>query len=197
MTITASALFEDTDEVHEVVEDLSENGFPREDISVVASDTTGDKAVSEPAPPAEPADNAAEGVATSALVGGLGGFVIGLAVVAIPGVGPVLAAGPIAAALLGAAAGAVTGGLIGALMDLGFTRDEAETYLEGIRRGGTLVSVHTPDERIDEAMSILEQHDPVDLDERVTFWREEGWAGYDPETNLDANEELNRARAGS
>jgi hypothetical protein len=100
---------------------------------------------------------------------------------AIPGIGPVLVAGPIAATLIGAGVGAVTGGLIGALVDLGVPEEEAGYYAEGIRRGGTLVTLIVSDHMADHAIEIMDNHDPVDIEERVTSWQSSGWTGFDPD----------------
>ncbi len=101
----------------------------------------------------------------------------------IPGIGPVLAAGPLAAALMagiGAASGAVTGGIVAGLVDFGVPPEHAETYAEGVRRGGTLVTVHiTQDEWADRAQSVLNRYNPVDISARSGDWRANGWAGYD------------------
>jgi uncharacterized membrane protein len=127
-------------------------------------------------------------------LGGLGGFVVGLAALAIPGVGPILAAGPIASALVGAGVGAVTGGLIGALVDLGLDEDEAEYFAEGVRRGSTLVTVRVPDNMADRALSILNRYNPVDLDSRVNMWRESGLSRFDPEAEPYTMQEIERER---
>jgi stress response protein YsnF len=119
------------------------------------------------------------GAGVGAAVGGLGGLLVGLAALAIPGVGPVLAAGPLAAALAGAGIGAVAGGLIGALTDAGVPEEQAGLYAEGVRRGGTLVTVSAADGEADRIVDILERHNPVDIDRRAASWRESGWTGYE------------------
>jgi hypothetical protein len=85
----------------------------------------------------------AAGTATGALVGGISGLLIGLGTLALPGLGPVLAAGPLAAALGGAAIGAATGGLIGALVDAGVPEVYATTYATDVERGHVLLTVRT------------------------------------------------------
>jgi uncharacterized protein (TIGR02271 family) len=106
-----------------------------------------------------------------------------LGVALIPGVGPVLAAGPLAALLfggMGAVAGAATGGIVAGLVDLGMDEDEAEHYAEGIRRGGALVSLDLDtDEHVERAESILNRYNPVDIDERGETYRSSGWTGFD------------------
>jgi hypothetical protein len=112
------------------------------------------------------------------------GLLAGLGALAIPGIGPVLASGPIISTLvgagLGAGTGAVTGGLIGALVDVGVPQDEAEYYHEGIRRGGTLVTVHLGgDDRADDAAAIMRRHNVVDIRDRGAAYRESRWDGLE------------------
>jgi uncharacterized protein (TIGR02271 family) len=80
-------------------------------------------------------------------------------------------------ALAGAGIGAAAGGLIGALVDAGLPEDRAHTYAEGVRRGGTLVTVTTPDEMTAQAVDILNRHNPVDVERRSEEWRQAGWTG--------------------
>jgi hypothetical protein len=79
-------------------------------------------------------------------------------------------------------AGGVTGGLLGALIGLGIPEDEAEYYAEGVRRGGVLLTVQADDFNADQVMNILNNHDPVDIRERASQWREQGWTGYSSES---------------
>ena len=86
------------------------------------------------------AEAAGTGAAIGAAAGGAAGLLTGLGLMAIPGVGPVVAAGWLVATLAGAAAGGVTGGAVGALTEAGISKDEADVYAEGLRRGGAVVS---------------------------------------------------------
>jgi len=101
-------------------------------------------------------------------------------VMAIPGVGPVVAAGWLAATLAGAAVGGVSGGLIGTLTDAGTSPDDAHVYAESIRRGGTLVTVRSRDGRNAEIESIMDHLGPVDTAERRAEYRNSGWDKFDP-----------------
>jgi hypothetical protein len=196
MTRTVVALFDNFQHASMAVNDLVDSGFSRQDISLMASDAEGeygryldtDMRVEEESGAAE---GAGVGAGIGAVVGGLGGLLVGLGALTIPGIGPVLAAGPLAAALtglagagVGAVAGGVTGGLLGALVDLGVPEESAQYYAEGVRRGGTLVTVRTPDDMTDRAVDILNRHDPVDINQRATQWRDEGWTGFDPDADL-------------
>jgi hypothetical protein len=193
MASTVVALFKDFGSANSAVRELIDNGFPRSDISLIASDAAGDysRELSERTDLGTEASATAEGASVGAgigaVIGGLGGLLVGLGALAIPGIGPVIAAGPLAAALsalagagAGAVAGGVTGGLLGALMDLGIPRETAEYYAEGVRRGGHLVTVSTPDHMTNRAVEIMNHHNPTDINERVEEWRQTGWTGFDP-----------------
>lgn len=187
MARTVVALFDSFADANAAVRELVDNGFSRDDISIMANDATGEygRYISGAG-----ADNttsgAGVGAGIGAVVGGLGGLLIGIGALAIPGIGPVLAAGPLAAALTGlagagagAVAGGVAGGLLGALVDMGIPNENAQYYAEGIRRGGTLVAVRTDDHMSEHARDIMNHHNPADINERVSQWRSQGWSGFD------------------
>lgn len=191
MTRTVVALFDDFNSANNAVRELLDNGFTRDDMSVVASDASGDYSRNLNAPRDADTSGAAEGAGVGAgigaVIGGLGGLLLGLGALTIPGIGPVIAAGPLSAALtglagagVGAVAGGVTGGLLGALVDMGVPEETAQYYTEGVRRGGTLVTLRSPDEMTDRAVNIFNRHNPVDINKRATQWRESGWVGFDP-----------------
>ncbi len=120
----------------------------------------------------------AEGAASGAVGGGLVGGMVALAALAIPGLGPIVAAGPIAATLTGLTVGAAAGGVLGALTGLGLPAEDAEAYAEAVRRGATLVAVNVDDTETIHVRDILDSHSPIDLADRVESWREEGWTGF-------------------
>jgi uncharacterized membrane protein len=192
MKTTVSAIFDNATDAHATVRDLVDDGVRRNDISLVASDSAG--AYTEYHGEDFPADDTIGGAAGGSVLGGIGGLLVGLAALAIPGVGPIVAAGPIAAALTGAGIGAVTGGLLGALVDLGVDEDRAEYYAESVRRGSTLVTAHVDESIAVRVADIMDRHDPVDLDRRVTFWRDEGWTGYDPDADPYNARDIERER---
>ena len=145
MTTTIVGLFDHFDDVHDTIQDLEKMGLTRREISVVASaSTTGSDYVE-----GDVVDGAAVGAGTGAVagsaIGGTVGLLAGLGALAIPGFGPVVAAGPLVAAItgagLGAAAGAGAGGLIGALTETGISEEEAGHYAEAVGRGSTLMTV--------------------------------------------------------
>jgi uncharacterized protein (TIGR02271 family) len=183
MAKTVIALYDDVHTARDVVQDLVDNGFPRDNVSIMASDAAGEYDRYQSGEYREDdgvGGGAAAGAGIGAVIGGIGGLLVGLGALTIPGVGPVIAAGPLAAALAGAGIGAVAGGLIGALTDMGVPEDEAGYYAEGVRRGGTLVAVRADNARADDAASIMSRYNPVDIEERASSWRERGWSGYDP-----------------
>lgn len=126
------------------ITDLHESGFTPDDISVLFPDNTGARDFGH-----EKSTKAPEGATAGAGVGGAVGaglgWLAGIGALAIPGAGPFLAAGPIMAALSGAAVGATVGGLSGALLGLGVPELEAKQYEDKLRKGNILISVHTED----------------------------------------------------
>lgn len=195
---TITAMYDYNEDAQRALRELVDMGIPREDVSLVASDAAGEYSRYHGRDfPVE--SDTAEGAATGAVIGGLGGLVVGLAALAIPGIGPVLAAGPLASALvaggIGAGVGAVAGGLVGALVDLGLSEEEAGYYAEGIRRGGTLLTVTTTENMANRAMDVLDRHNAVNIEERATAWRETGWGGYDPDARPYDVSEIERERA--
>jgi uncharacterized protein (TIGR02271 family) len=190
MSQTVLALYDDFSTARQAVEALVDAGFDRDHISLIANDATGEYAQF-----LEGDDNvtAGEGAGFGAVVGTL----VGLGVALIPGVGPVLAAGPFAAAALaglGAAAGAVTGGIVGGLVDMGVPEEEAGYYAEGLRRGGVLVTVNADDTSVTRAQEIMNRFNPIDLENRSNAWREAGWTSYNAEAQPYTNDQITTER---
>lgn len=187
---TATGLFDTYSAARDAVERLEEAGFSSSDISIVSHHS-------------ETESNAAEGAGVGAgigaAVGGAGGLLAGLGIMAIPGVGPVVAAGWLAATLAGAAGGAIVGGaaggLIGALTEAGVPEEDAHLYAEGVRRGGALVTARVPDERYAEAESILSGANRVNVAERRRLYSNEGWERFDPDAEFYTPEEIERERS--
>jgi hypothetical protein len=118
------------------------------------------------------------GAGIGAVLGGSVGTLAGLGVMAVPGLGPIVAAGWLAAAATGAIAGGATGGIIGTITQTGASEKEANVYAEGIRRGGTLLSVRSRDLTQFELNGILADVD-TDWSHHADAWRQDGWAGFD------------------
>lgn len=144
MTKAVFCIVDSASQAASLVDGLKAGGFLCNDIAALFPDNQGTRDFAH-----EKATKAPEGAATGATAGGiLGGalgWLVGVGSLAIPGVGPLIAAGPIMAALGGAAVGAATGGLAGALIGLGMPEYEAKQYEAKIRSGNILISVHTED----------------------------------------------------
>jgi hypothetical protein len=124
------------------VDTLKSEGFRNTDISVLFPENEGTKDFAHRKATKAP-EGAATGAGTGAVVGGALGWLAGIGSLAIPGVGPFIAAGPIMAALAGAGVGGAVGGITGALVGLGIPEYEAKRYEGRIRKGGILLSVHS------------------------------------------------------
>ncbi|HZR84643.1 MAG TPA: hypothetical protein VFD92_26350 [Candidatus Binatia bacterium] len=125
-----------------IVADLRVAGFAPNDISVLFPDTTGTRDLGHEMNSKAP-EGATTGAATGGILGGALGWLAGIGALAIPGLGPFIAAGPIMAALAGSAAGAAVGGIGGALVGFGVPEVEAKQYEGKIKSGNVLISVHT------------------------------------------------------
>jgi hypothetical protein len=176
---TVTGLFDDYDDARSAVSQLERAGIPHDDISIVSN--TGDGRYDGDS---DAVDGAATGAGLGALAGGTGGLLAGLGMLAIPGVGPVVAAGWLAATAAGAAAGAAVGGaaggIVGALTDSGVPEHDAHVYAEGVRRGGSLVTARVDESRVAQAESILRSNRPVDPATRRSAYEQQGWTGFDP-----------------
>jgi hypothetical protein len=127
-----------------IVDQLKAAGFSNNDISVLFPDKSGTKDFAHEQHTKAP-EGAATGAGTGGVLGGALGWLVGIGALAIPGLGPFIAAGPIMAALSGAAAGAALGGLSGALIGMGIPEYEAKRYEGKVKDGNMLISVHTED----------------------------------------------------
>lgn len=187
---TVVALYDNLETSVQAVEQLVETGFDREHISLIArSDDERIQAyVREPNKPEDLSDGAGLGAA----VGGLGGLLLGISAIAIPGVGPVITAGSIAMGLVGGGLGALAGGMIGAMVDAGVPDEEAELYAEGVKRGGSVVMVETADDRAPLAVMTLNRFGPADVASRAQAWREQGWEGYEAGAATSARGQVER-----
>lgn len=180
MTQTITALYDTYDGAVSAVDALEASGIPHSDISIVSNnvDNRYDKDR-----PSHTASGAGTGAGIGAAVGGVGGLLTGLGLMAIPGVGPVVAAGWLVATAVGAAGGAVVGGaaggLVGSLTRAGIPERDANFYAEGVRRGGTLVTARIDDARAPMVREILQRHNWVDPDLRIAAYRESGWTAFD------------------
>jgi len=210
MSRTITRLFDDYDNARAAVNELERMGIPHGDLSLVANNAHGRHA----APGSDSADHDHDhhhhdghdhdhgeigaGASTGAVVGGLGGLLAGLGLLAIPGLGPIVAAGWLASTAVGAAigggVGAAAGGLVDALRKEGHSEDEANVYSEGVRRGGTLVSARVNDDRVGEVEAVLDGNGGVSADTRGTDYRRAGWTAFDRNAAPYTAEEVDRER---
>src|SRR6187200_2075065 len=146
-----------------IVNELKAAGFSHNDISVLFPDTSGTKDFAHDQQTKAP-EGAATGAGTGGLLGGAVGWLVGIGALAIPGLGPFIAAGPIMAALAGAGVGGAVGGLVGALVGMGIPEYEAKRYEGRIKSGGILLSVHCDDsEWTKKAKQLLEDTGAEDV----------------------------------
>jgi hypothetical protein len=198
MTVTISRLYDNYTNAQQAVQRLEAAGVPHSDISIVANNSdswfSGDKKVDRDR---DGVDDRAEGAGTGAGigagVGGAAGLLAGLGLLAIPGLGPVVAAGWLAATAVGAAAGAATGGVVGALTEAGVSREDADSYAEGVRRGGTLVTARVADADRSRLDAVLEDSS-VNLRDRSAAWQKSGWTSFDPASKPYGAEEVRKER---
>ncbi len=160
------------------VNELETAGIPMSEISVLANHQAGEEYGDFAE--LEQGTEAGTGAGVGAAVGGAAGLLAGLGLMAIPGLGPVVAAGWLASTALGAAAGVATGGIVGSLIDSGVPEEHAHVYSEAVRRGGTLVSVQTEDHDIAKVQAILGNFIPLDPVEQAAAYRQSGWDRFDP-----------------
>ena len=187
MTKVISRLFSSYDRASQAVRELEAAGVPHSEISIVANNSDSwysDKATTKKVDrDRDGTDDRAEGAGTGAGigagVGGAAGLMAGLGLLAIPGIGPVVAAGWLVATAAGAAAGGVTGGIIGALTQAGVSDDDAHLYAEGLRRGGTLVTARVNDNDASRLEGILDKSSLRNNDVRSKY-SGSGWKSFDP-----------------
>jgi len=146
-----------------IVEDLQSAGFSNNDISVLLPDKAGTRDFAHEKGTKAP-EGAVTGATTGGVLGGALGWLAGIGALAIPGVGPFIAAGPIMAALSGAAIGATAGGITGALIGMGIPEYEAKRYEGKVREGRILLSVHSEDaDQTRQAKEIFEHQGAEDI----------------------------------
>ncbi|WP_194163325.1 general stress protein [Teichococcus oryzae] len=184
---TVTRLFDTREHALAALRDLEAAGFSHDDIGIVASNGDTQDPVRGHDTTESTSSGAGIGATIGTLVGGGAGLAAGLGALAIPGIGPVVAAGALVAALTGAGAGAAAGGLVGSLTGAGVSESEAHVYAEGMRRGGSMVTVQTDEAREAEVVGILNRHNPVNITEREASLRASGWRGYEEERTGDPN----------
>ena len=198
MTATISRLYANYTDAQSAVQRLEAAGVPHSEISIVANNSDGwfssDKKVDRDRDGVDDrAEGAGAGAGIGAGIGGTAGLLAGLGLLAIPGLGPVVAAGWLAATAVGAAAGAATGGVVGALTQAGVSEEDAHMYAEGVRRGGTLVSARVADADRARLDAVLNQS-AVNLRDRSAGWQKSGWKAFDPTSKPYGADEVRKER---
>jgi hypothetical protein len=192
---TIAGLYDAYGNAVKTVRDLQAAGISDDEISVVANTaadlhrSTGDD---------ESSVATETGVTFGTLVGGGAGLLAGFGVIAIPGIGPVVAAGWLVTAAfgaaIGAAAGAAAGGLVGTLTESGVSEADAQVYAEGIRRGGTIVTARVDEARAIEISLIMERYGAVDPALRRQLYLGSGWTEFDAGARPDTPSAVERER---
>jgi hypothetical protein len=203
MTKTLTRVYSDYVSAERAVREVKAAGLSDSNISIVASNADGwHKPGSGDVDPKhdkdrDGRDDRAEGAATGgglgAIAGGAAGVAAGLGLLAIPGVGPVVAFGWLAALATGAVAGGATGGIIGALVESGTSKENAELYVESLRRGGAIVTAKVPDAEEARYAAIMDLS-AIDVTRRAVAYRNSGWKGYDPAAPAYDVEQVRRER---
>ncbi len=209
MTQTISGLFDDYGSARAAVSELEGSGIRHSDISIVAhnaggaqgasGETVNDAGRGTTGVAGEAVSEAGRGAEVGTAIGGIGGLLAGLGMLAIPGVGPVVAAGWLVATVTGAGVGAVVGGaaggLISSLTQAGVSERDAHVYAEGVRRGGTLVTARVADEQASAAQAILTTNRAVDPAARGDSYRTSGWSNFDDAAQPYTPEQIAQERA--
>lgn len=203
---TFTHLYDQYSDAKQTVEALEAAGVPHSDISIVSNNADNTHATSAVASTTDgvassdtPVEDtrAGTGASTGTLVGGGLGLLTGLGLLAIPGVGPVVAAGWLVATLTGAGLGAAGGGLLGSLVHAGVPEEHAHAYAEGVRRGGTLVTVRADESQASTIESVLNGRtaSAVDMTTRRADYQTSGWAKFEETAPHLTPEEVAAERA--
>jgi hypothetical protein len=203
MTKTLTRVYDDYRTAEEVVRGLKAAGLGDSHIGIVASNADGwHKPGGQDIEPAhdkdrDGKDDRSEGAVTGgglgAIAGGAAGLSAGLGMIAIPGIGPVVAAGWLAALAAGAVGGGVAGGLIGALVESGTSKENAELYAEAVRRGGAIVTAKVADADETKYAAIMNKL-AINVSTREAVYRSSGWKGYDPSAPAYGPDQVRRER---
>jgi hypothetical protein len=156
---SAVGIYSTRESVERATNNLVESGFQSSDISVLLPENLGSKTIET-----DNATKAPEGAVSGAVLGGTVGLLVGIGALAIPGVGPLIAAEPVVTALTGVGVGGVVGGATGALVGVGISASEAEHYEGRLKKGGILLSVFCDtSEETKRAKDILDRTGAEDI----------------------------------
>lgn len=166
MTTIITRSYPDYASASSAVAQLENSGIPSDRITLVSHSVPGETYTTT-------------GATAGGTIGGAAGLLAGLGLIAIPGIGPVVAAGWLASTLAGITAGAITGGVFGALSSLGASDEDTHYYAETIRRGGAIVSVKALDSEVNRVETLLDRTNPYDVAQRRAEYQREGWSRFD------------------
>lgn len=201
-TRTLTCLYDSYEDAAHAVQALEAAGVPHSDISLVAHGADDRSSITDQSgtglTSGDPEQGAATGAGTGAtlgtVLGGGAGLLAGLGSLAIPGVGPIVAAGWLIATLTGAGVGAAAGGLLGSLTGAGVSEADAHTYTEGVRRGGSLVTVRADETMVPAVEAVLNGRNPVDVTARRAEYQAEGWERFDQGASAYTAEQVTTER---
>lgn len=150
-------VFSDRDSAEKAVKQLRSQGFNTEEINIISKgQNNSDSKTYE--------DDITDGALTGGTLGGIGGLLVGAGALAIPGIGPIIAAGPIAAALSGAVAGSIAGGLI----DWGIPAETSQKYEQSVAQGNILAVIRSDAAKVQQAAQILRQNGASDVESHTS-----------------------------
>ena len=204
MTMTISRLYNNYPDAEAAIKALETAGVKHGDISVLASNADEWYKGNSGKPGTFPdrnlnnkddrAEAASAGAGMGAVAGGAVGVLAGLGLMAIPGVGPIVAAGWLVSTLAGAAAGGAAGGVIGALTQAGVGKDEANIYAEGLRRGGAVVSARVADADAARLRAVMDRS-AIQVTDRAADYRKSGWKTFDPSASPYTADQVRKERS--
>ncbi|MGI6662119.1 MAG: hypothetical protein ACOX4B_01355 [Bacillota bacterium] len=159
MARTVLGVFDSVEAAERAADELQRRGFDRNEISIVAKESSA-RSGREGRGETTMRSDISGGVATGSAIGGAAGLLAGVGALAIPGIGPLVAAGPIAAAL----SGAVTGGIAGGLIDWGIPEESGRRYEQRVKEGKIVTAVRSDDDKVEDAADILRQNGAYDVE---------------------------------
>lgn len=159
MAKTVLGVFDSSDQAEKAADELQRRGFDRKEISIVAKESSA-RGGREGRGDTTMGSDISGGVATGGAIGGAAGLLAGVGALAIPGIGPLVAAGPIAAAL----SGAVTGGIAGGLSDWGIPEESGRRYEDRVKEGKIVAAVRSNDDKVEDAADILRRNGAYDVE---------------------------------
>ncbi|MDB5314806.1 MAG: hypothetical protein JWO26_3280 [Rhodospirillales bacterium] len=174
-TRTIARMFDTVAAAEAAIRDLEAARFDQSEVSIIRGNNTTGTGSDTTADNSDAPDAAGTGASIGAVAGGAAGLLAALGTIAIPGVGPIVAAGWLVSTLTGAGALALAGGLVGALIQTGVNESDAAVYAEGVERGSSLITVRTDEARASQAEMILSRHASVDQTARSERSGAEDW----------------------